>query len=179
MQIIAKFNAKIIFFFGKLYANLRIGKIEERLDVVETFVNDVHLRQTVTEDHLRRMPDFQRLSKKLQKAKANLQDCYKYAANNLQLMCITTVNSKCLSRIYLGLSRLPMLVDCLLQHDGPHSAVLLPVLIQPLRNAEAKLSKLKDMIETTIDLRKAETGEYIVKSDFDEKLGGKFQSSST
>lgn len=126
------------------------SKIEERLDVVETFVNDVHLRQTVTEDHLRRMPDLQRLSKKLQKAKANLQDCYK---------------------IYLGLSRLPMLIDCLLQHDGPHSAILLPVLIQPLRNAEAKLSKLKDMIETTIDLRKAELGEFIIKSDFDERLG--------
>ena len=65
-----------------------------------------------------------------------------------------------------------MLIDCLLQHDGPHSAILLPVLIQPLRNAEAKLSKLKDMIETTIDLRKAELGEFIIKSDFDERLGG-------
>ena len=72
----------------------------------------------------------------------------------------------------MGLSRLPMLVDCLLQHDGPHSAILLPVLIQPLRSAEAKLSKLKDMIETTIDLRKAEMGEFIIKSDFDERLGG-------
>lgn len=67
-----------------------------------------------------------------------------------------------------------MLVECLLQHDGPHSSVLLPVLIQPLRNAAEKLSKLKEMIETTIDLKQAEQGEFIVKADFDEKLGGKW-----
>ena len=66
-----------------------------------------------------------------------------------------------------------MLVECLSQHDGPHSSVLLPVLIQPLRNATEKLSKLKEMIETTLDMKQAEQGEFIVKSDFDERLGGK------
>nr|CAG4649158.1 EOG090X02H9 [Scapholeberis mucronata] len=126
------------------------SRIDRRLDVVETFVNDVHLRQTITEDHLRRMPDYQRLAKKLQRSKANLQDLYK---------------------IYLGLSRLPVLVDCLLEHDGPHSTVLLPVVIQPLRTSNEKLVKLKEMIETTIDLKQAELGEFIVKPDFDDQLG--------
>lgn len=65
-----------------------------------------------------------------------------------------------------------MLVECLLQHDGPHSAVLLPVLIQPLRTANEKLIKLKEMIETTIDLKQAEQGEFIVKADFDDQLLG-------
>jgi len=91
-----------------------------------------------------------------------------------QIHAFLSLISMLFARIYLGLSRLPILIDCLLQHDGPHSAVLLPVLIQPLRNAETKLSKLKDMIETTIDLKKAELGEFIIKSDFDEKLGGNF-----
>lgn len=65
-----------------------------------------------------------------------------------------------------------MLVECLLQHDGAHSAVLLPVLIQPLRTSNEKLIKLKEMIETTIDLKQAEQGEFIVKADFDDQLGG-------
>jgi len=58
---------------------------------VETFFNDVHLRQSLTEDHLRRMPDLQRLGKRLHTRKANLQDLYK---------------------IYLALVRLPVLIDC-------------------------------------------------------------------
>lgn len=72
----------------------------------------------------------------------------------------------------MGLSRLPLLVECLLEHEGPHSDVLLPVLIQPLRTANEKLVKLKEMIETTIDLKQAEQGEFIVKPDFDDQLGG-------
>lgn len=126
------------------------NRIDRRLDIVETFVNNVQLRQTITEDHLRRMPDYQRLAKKLQKARANLQDLFK---------------------LYLGLVRLPVLVDCLLEHEGEHSAVILAVLIQPLRNANEKLVKLKELVETTIDLKQADQGEFIIKADFDDQLG--------
>ena len=72
----------------------------------------------------------------------------------------------------MGLSRLPMLVDCLLQQSGPHSDVILQMLIQPLRTSNDKLIKLKEMIETTVDLQQAEQGEFIVKADFDDQLGG-------
>ena len=66
-----------------------------------------------------------------------------------------------------------MLTDCLLGHDGPHSAVLLNDLVQPLRISYEKLSKLKELVETTLDLKQAEMGEYIIRPDFDDKLGGK------
>lgn len=35
------------------------------------------LRQTLTEEHLRRIPDFQALAKKLHRKKGSMQDCYK------------------------------------------------------------------------------------------------------
>lgn len=55
-----------------------MGKLNERLDIVEILFSDVVLRQQLYEDHLRRIPDCQIIAKKLLKKKASLQDCYRY-----------------------------------------------------------------------------------------------------
>ena len=52
-------------------------KIEERLSVVESFINDTESRKTVHDTILRQIPDFQSLSVKLDEKKASLQDLYK------------------------------------------------------------------------------------------------------
>lgn len=54
-----------------------INKIQERLDIVDILVVDVVLRQSLYEEHLRRIPDCQMLSRKLMKKRATLQDCYR------------------------------------------------------------------------------------------------------
>ncbi len=49
-----------------------INKIEDRQNMVEILINDTELRQDLIENHLKRMPDFQKLEWRFIKKKANL-----------------------------------------------------------------------------------------------------------
>lgn len=53
------------------------NQIEERLDIVESFINNNEVRRDIFENHLRRIPDLQTLARKISKQKGTLQDCYK------------------------------------------------------------------------------------------------------
>ncbi|XP_018644368.1 hypothetical protein Smp_169120, partial [Schistosoma mansoni] len=47
------------------------SKIEERLDLVESFVEETGIRRGLHEDFLRRIPDLQRLGRRLKKIKGS------------------------------------------------------------------------------------------------------------
>jgi hypothetical protein len=52
--------------------------IGERQDVVQVILQDTAMRQALRDEHLRRIPDLQALSKKLGRKKSGLQDCYRF-----------------------------------------------------------------------------------------------------
>lgn len=127
-----------------------LNVISERHDIVETLVNETVLRQALYEEHLRKIPDFQVLSKKLQKKKATMQDCY---------------------RIYQGVEKLPGLLSSLEEYssEGPNST-LKAVIIDPLKEHIQDMDKFQEMILSTLDMSLVDNGEYLVKPDFDEDL---------
>ena len=129
---------------------MNLEEIERRQQLVEAFVTDTELRQTMQEDHLRSIPDLYRLAKRFQRKQANLEDVV---------------------RAYQVVIRLPGFIETLEgimdeQYKDPLDAEYTSKLI----NHSNSLAKLQEMVETTVDLDALDHHEFIIKPDFDESL---------
>ena len=127
--------------------------INERLNLVELMVTNTEMRQLLWEDHLRKFPDFQRLSAKFGSSKATLQDMYK---------------------LYVAVSKLEGLISCLQDNSGEEAenfVTLQDNFIKDLQDANTDFDKFQQMVEATIDLKQVEQGHFMIRPDFDDSLG--------
>lgn len=102
--------------------------IQERLDIVESLVNNSEVRSVISKEALTRIPDLMMLSKKLSSGKAKLQDCY---------------------RLYQAINYLPSLIRVLRQLDNKS---VKDVFVESLMELGTDMNKYQTMIETLLDL---------------------------
>ncbi|KAF2455319.1 muts domain V-domain-containing protein [Lineolata rhizophorae] len=129
---------------------MNVKEIERRQQLVEAFVEDTELRQTMQEEHLRSIPDLYRLAKKFQRKKANLEDVV---------------------RAYQVAIRLPGFLGTLEGvMDEKYKDALDAEYTIKIREFSDSLSKLQEMVETTVDLDALDNHEFIIKPEFDDSL---------
>lgn len=129
---------------------MSLEDIERRQQLVESFVMDTELRQTLQEEHLRSIPDLYRLAKRFQRKLANLEDVV---------------------RAYQVVIRIPGFIGTLEgvmdeQYNDPLDVEYTSKLIEYSHS----LAKLQEMVETTVDLDALDHHEFIIKPEFDESL---------
>ncbi|OBT67414.1 hypothetical protein VE03_03112 [Pseudogymnoascus sp. 23342-1-I1] len=126
------------------------AEIERRQMLVESFVEDTELRQTMQEEHLRSIPDLYRLAKRFQKKMANLEDVV---------------------RAYQVVIRLPGFIGTLEGvMDEKYKDILDEAYTVKIREYSESLSRLQEMVETTVDLDAMDRHEFIIKPEFDDSL---------
>jgi len=129
---------------------MSMEEIVKRQQLVESFVNDTELRQSMQEEHLRSIPDLYRLAKRFQRKLAKLED-------------VVTA--------YQTVIRLPGFLNSLENvMDEKYRDALDEAYTDKLRDFASSLSKLQEMVETTVDLDALDNHEYIIKPEFDDGL---------
>ena len=123
--------------------------IQERLGLVDFFVQNSDIRQSLYEDHLRKMPDFQRIATKFQNKKANLQDMYK---------------------VYVAVTKLGILKDQL-ETVGDGNSLITENFTKDIQESLRDFEKYMQLVESTLDLDQVQNGLFLIKSEFDEQLG--------
>lgn len=129
---------------------MSLEEIVKRQQLVEAFVEDTELRQTMQEEHLRSIPDLYRLAKRFQRKMANLEDVV---------------------RAYQVVIRLPGFIGTFEGvMDEQYRDPLDEAYTTKLRECSDSLAKLQEMVETTVDLDALDHHEFIIKPEFDDGL---------
>ncbi|XP_078490146.1 DNA mismatch repair protein Msh2 [Ciona intestinalis] len=129
-----------------------VNILEERLSIVEAFVDCSELRRSLVDEHLKKLPDFDRLSKKFHRKKATLQDSY---------------------RVYQAIKQMPYVCESIDRHSEAlenNYNLLRETFLNPIHQLSLDFEKFTEMLETTLDFKLIEKHEFMVKCDFDPEL---------
>ncbi|KAI5790687.1 muts domain V-domain-containing protein [Peziza echinospora] len=127
-----------------------LEEIEKRHLLVEAFVEDTELRQTMQEEHLKSIPDLFRLAKRFQRKLATLEDVV---------------------RAYQAVIRIPAFVASLEGvMDEKYKDALDSQYTNKLRDIHDGFHNLQELVETTVDLPALENHEFKIKPEFHEDL---------
>lgn len=128
-----------------------VPEITKRHDCVQAFCEATELRQEVRQ-HLKRIPDIERLVRKVERRRASLQDIVK---------------------LYQASVRLPFIREALEQYQGPLREVLAERFIDSLKewSSPTHLGKYDGLVEAAVDLDQIENGEFIISAGYDPSLG--------
>eukprot|EP01028_Stygiella_incarcerata_P007179 TRINITY_DN294_c0_g1_i1.p1 TRINITY_DN294_c0_g1~~TRINITY_DN294_c0_g1_i1.p1 ORF type:complete len:967 (+),score=277.72 TRINITY_DN294_c0_g1_i1:83-2902(+) len=126
-------------------------EIDRRLDLVESFVEDAPLRLHLLNDALRKIPDLTRISKKLLRGVAKLEDCVK---------------------LYEFVMRIPSLINSIAGFSGPDRlrARIETDILHPFEESQKDFENLVVMIENTIDFSESDSHSYRISPAFDPEL---------
>ncbi|KAF8436443.1 muts domain V-domain-containing protein [Terfezia claveryi] len=127
-----------------------LEEIEKRHILVEAFVEDTELRQTMQEEHLKSIPDLYRLAKRFQRKLATLEDVV---------------------RAYQVVIRLPGIIETLEGvMDEKYKDLLDAQYTNNLREYSSNFTNLQELVETTVDLDALDNHEFKIKPEFHEDL---------
>ena len=122
---------------------------EKRQNFVELFYEQTELRLSLHDQHLKRVPDLEKIYRKLQGTKFGLKDVV---------------------GLYFFAIRLPLLIETLKSCESGNVELLEECFISKLTSISNNFSKFEEMVEMTIDLKAVDRHEYIVKAEFAPQL---------
>eukprot|EP01116_Phalansterium_solitarium_P012740 TRINITY_DN2928_c0_g1_i1.p1 TRINITY_DN2928_c0_g1~~TRINITY_DN2928_c0_g1_i1.p1 ORF type:complete len:932 (-),score=325.18 TRINITY_DN2928_c0_g1_i1:333-3128(-) len=129
---------------------LDVDLIRRRHDLVEALVDSPPLLQQLWAKLLRRVPDLDRVAKRLLQSKATLHDCF---------------------IVYTLVTSLPQFAAALDTYSGKHGSVFRQAFCTPLQNVQAEFGSFTAMIEATMDVKLAAAQhEYVILPSHDRQL---------
>ncbi|KAL6046764.1 MutS-like protein [Balamuthia mandrillaris] len=127
-----------------------ISEIVCRQHMVEIFVVDSELCQSLHDEHLKRIPDVNRLMRKILKGtSATLQDVL---------------------RLYQFVQKLRNVVAALEFYTGEHKQLVDERYMGPMKQSLVHFKNFEAMVEVMIDLTLIDNNEFKIKADYDTEL---------